>query len=523
MEQLATDTNNGTPTQFNFKNAAGNKLLSLDSSGNATIAGTLTTNAGNFDVAEDYPTKDHSIEAGDIVAVDKDNAGHVQKSNGVYDKTVLGVYSEKPGFRLSENGGAFGTDTAVPVALAGRVPVKVTTENGPIHKGDYLTSSSTPGIAMKATRPGQVLGKALEDFNCGITSPIGSCGGKVMAFVNVTFADPEDTLANLAIDDHGNVMMSNVSTTDVKLSSDLQINGQVVNGSLSSALTAVSTNLSQTSTSLNAVQTTLASVASTAATLTDKVATLQDQQASLSAQVSDTTNRVVSTASGLDSLTRRVNDLFTSLTNSVTATTPAAMQIPDLAPFIASTAAQLGLDNLTATTATIGGTLNVLGRTTITDLGVTGHISAGVLSINGLDDDGNATINALGVLKLQDHGLGNLDIMTGKVVIDTNGNVTIKNNLTAQTVTTQKLNITTDSSDVLSASAGVASVKAGTSSITIKTTAVTANSLIYVTFSGDYSPAVRYWIANKTAKSGFTLKLDAQVYNDAKFNWWIVN
>ncbi|MCK9994433.1 MAG: hypothetical protein Dbin4_02953, partial [Alphaproteobacteria bacterium] len=37
----------------------------------------------------------------------------------------------------------------VPLALSGRVPVKVSAENGPIKPGDLLTTSSTPGHAMR--------------------------------------------------------------------------------------------------------------------------------------------------------------------------------------------------------------------------------------------------------------------------------------------------------------------------------------------------------------------------------------
>jgi hypothetical protein len=56
-----------------------------------------------------------------------------------------------------------------PVALAGRVPVKVTTENGDIEVGDYLVPASKPGYAMKACgtkycKSGMVIGKALERF-----------------------------------------------------------------------------------------------------------------------------------------------------------------------------------------------------------------------------------------------------------------------------------------------------------------------------------------------------------------------
>ena len=66
---------------------------------------------------------------------------------------------------------AYAQQGKVPLALVGVVPVKVSAENGPIQPGDLLTTSSTPGHAMKATpvdlggipiyRPGTIIGKAL--------------------------------------------------------------------------------------------------------------------------------------------------------------------------------------------------------------------------------------------------------------------------------------------------------------------------------------------------------------------------
>jgi len=57
----------------------------------------------------------------------------------------------------------------VPVALAGRVPVKVDAGYGAIRVGDLLTTSPTPGHAMYAydPEPGTVIGKALEPFDVG--------------------------------------------------------------------------------------------------------------------------------------------------------------------------------------------------------------------------------------------------------------------------------------------------------------------------------------------------------------------
>jgi len=172
----------------------------------------------------------------------------------------------------------------------------------------------------------------------------------------------------------------------------------------------------------------------------------------------------------------------------------------------------------------------VLGRTTVNDISVTGDISTGVLTIKGLDENGTASINTLsGDLKLQNEGLGGVDILSGKVVIDMNGNVNVQNSITAKEVNTQKLNIITDTSTeatqsaVLSASAGTATIAKDTDNIIIDTTAITDNSLINVTFNGDYSPAVRYWTENKIAGNSFTIKLNAAVAKDVKLNWWIVN
>lgn len=58
------------------------------------------------------------------------------------------------------------------LALVGVVPVKVTTENGPIEPGDLLVSSSTPGRAMRCSEPrdcrGAIIGKALEPLREGV-------------------------------------------------------------------------------------------------------------------------------------------------------------------------------------------------------------------------------------------------------------------------------------------------------------------------------------------------------------------
>ncbi|MCA9384996.1 MAG: hypothetical protein KC582_04885, partial [Candidatus Magasanikbacteria bacterium] len=118
--------------------------------------GTITSDA--FDLAEMYYVSG-TASAGDLVKITKNATATVEITDGVeYDNDTIGVVSTKPGFLL-------GWEGDVQVALAGRVPTKVSVGNGTITAGDRLTTSPIPGVAMKATRPGQIIGIALEDAN----------------------------------------------------------------------------------------------------------------------------------------------------------------------------------------------------------------------------------------------------------------------------------------------------------------------------------------------------------------------
>jgi len=64
----------------------------------------------------------------------------------------------------------------VPVTLSGRVPVKVDGSYGEIAPGDLLAPSPVPGVAMKASRPGPIIGTALESFT--------GSRGRVLAFIH---------------------------------------------------------------------------------------------------------------------------------------------------------------------------------------------------------------------------------------------------------------------------------------------------------------------------------------------------
>ncbi len=84
-----------------------------------------------------------------------------------YDKKVVGIISGaggvNPGMLMGQKKSM--ADGVQPVALTGRVYCQADTSNGAIIPGDLLTTSDTPGFAMKVIdyqkAQGAILGKAM--------------------------------------------------------------------------------------------------------------------------------------------------------------------------------------------------------------------------------------------------------------------------------------------------------------------------------------------------------------------------
>jgi hypothetical protein len=87
--------------------------------------------------------------------------------------SFLGVVSTAPGIVLGGyNETLYAKDKKLPIALAGRVPVKVNLEGGLIKVGDAITISSVAGVGTKATTTTQTIGVALEPYDGTGTSSI---------------------------------------------------------------------------------------------------------------------------------------------------------------------------------------------------------------------------------------------------------------------------------------------------------------------------------------------------------------
>ena len=125
----------------------------------------------NADCAEDFDVSGvDKVEPGTVMVLG--NEGALSESGQAYDKRVAGVISGagtyKPGIVLDKRQSL---SNRQPVALMGKVFCKVDAQFGAIEAGDLLTTSATPGHAMKTTDPlkafGAVIGKALRPLPSG--------------------------------------------------------------------------------------------------------------------------------------------------------------------------------------------------------------------------------------------------------------------------------------------------------------------------------------------------------------------
>ena len=184
----------------------------------AANCATFASSGQCTDYAEYYPASE-PVEPGDIVMADSfvsstPSAGSgqvkalVKKATASSTGSILGIVSTNPAVIVEGNsvqfmnGANYKSDPLRPaLALAGRVPVKISSENGPIKIGDPLTlSSSTPGVAMRQTEPGMSIGVALEEYPLLTTNyslPTSTSTTAILVFVNRGFSlgAPPDTSA----------------------------------------------------------------------------------------------------------------------------------------------------------------------------------------------------------------------------------------------------------------------------------------------------------------------------------------
>ncbi|REC43085.1 beta strand repeat-containing protein [Chryseobacterium pennipullorum] len=197
------NASNGQPVVHVTTNGTGNTLLvnHQGPSGNIAVYQSASVNTARInkagrgffnggtqnsgaDVAEAFDVKGaiSGYEPGDVLVISTSTDRTVEKSSTPYSSLVAGVYATKPGVLLTEEHIDTDISDKAPMGVIGVIPTKVCLENGSIKRGDLLVTSSKAGVAMKANikkvKIGQVIGKALQDYNQKEV-------GKIQVLVNI--------------------------------------------------------------------------------------------------------------------------------------------------------------------------------------------------------------------------------------------------------------------------------------------------------------------------------------------------
>lgn len=160
-------------------NSSGTDTITLHGDYNGDGDGRIITDelqiTGGSDLSEQFDIQgtEDAVRAGMLVSIDPKRPGKLMVTKNAYDNKVAGVISGaggvKPGMMMGQDGSEANGD--YPVALTGRVYCWADASTGSIEPGDMLTTSSTPGHAMKATDRersyGTVIGKAMTSLEKG--------------------------------------------------------------------------------------------------------------------------------------------------------------------------------------------------------------------------------------------------------------------------------------------------------------------------------------------------------------------
>jgi hypothetical protein len=126
------------------------------------------------EITEVYDLQEGSFQGGDIVVMS--DAG-LSLANREYDPKIFGVVQSDPlaVYRRIDK-------TGTPLTRTGNAEVNVSTvNNGPIKKGDYITTSNILGKGQKAIASGYVLGVSMQDFDGN--------EGKILVALRIEYAE----------------------------------------------------------------------------------------------------------------------------------------------------------------------------------------------------------------------------------------------------------------------------------------------------------------------------------------------
>lgn len=121
------------------------------------FAGDIFAQVGSSGVAVNVPLGIENVEDGSVIC---NQQGGYKLCDSFYTSTIFGIVALDPAAEFT--GDDF--EETVPVMTDGNSLLRVDATNGNIAAGDLLTTSETPGVAVRADRDGFVIGSSLEDY-----------------------------------------------------------------------------------------------------------------------------------------------------------------------------------------------------------------------------------------------------------------------------------------------------------------------------------------------------------------------
>lgn len=142
----------------------------------------------SFGVTNSLVITDKDVKDGDIISYSA--KGYI-RSITEYDPMMAGVVNKKAAISIDLQG----LENTYPVMSKGNAIVNISSMNGPVKKGDPITSSNIKGVGMKATSSGYIIGSSLQDYSSVNPKEIGKIYISLNA--NYYYTKPPSSGANL--------------------------------------------------------------------------------------------------------------------------------------------------------------------------------------------------------------------------------------------------------------------------------------------------------------------------------------
>lgn len=149
----------------------------------------VNISAASLSMSSYVPVIDKQVKDGNII-ISTSNGYRLSRRG--YEQNIIGVVSLNSAIVFSGQSGA----NSYPVVSSGKTSILVSTINGPIKKGNLITTSTIAGVGMKANKSGYVLGMALDDYQTKKPNQIGT----VQVALNIHYATLNVNVPNNLLD-----------------------------------------------------------------------------------------------------------------------------------------------------------------------------------------------------------------------------------------------------------------------------------------------------------------------------------